>query len=77
MKLQNTTQTAEQSAYKHFMPGTIPDPGEGFGWDTSGSPNWNAFFRDASGEYISEDAAKDIFIEGFELVDLEIVSLNE
>lgn len=76
VKLQNTVQTVEQSAYKTFIPGTIPSPGEGFGTDIYGSPNWNALFRNDSGTYLSADEAKAIFDEGFELVDLEITELN-
>ena len=59
-----------QDAYIKTSP-LVEPPGK-WGWDISGSPNWNQMFINKNGKYITAKQAKSYFKKGFSLANLEI-----
>lgn len=52
----------------------VPRAHKGFSSDFPGSPDWDDFFLDGAGGYLSEQEAKAIFKAGFSLTNLEVIS---
>lgn len=71
---------AGQRVYASWEGGTIGDPGEGFGFDTTGSPSWDETFVTYDGSQfqftVSEDEAKRIYRGCFRLGELRLLEIN-
>lgn len=71
---------AGQRVYASWEGGTIGDPGEGFGFDTTGSPSWDETFVTYDGSQfqltVSEDEAKRIYRGCFRLGGLRLLEIN-
>ncbi|UXP32921.1 hypothetical protein N6H18_02995 [Reichenbachiella agarivorans] len=68
--------------YMSWEEGTFEGPGEGFGWDVTGSPSWSDVFLlldKSKGEFyqgVDAEMAKAIYKADFTLSDLIILNIN-
>lgn len=75
---------AGQRVYASYRLGTVPDAGDGFGTDATGSPNWSETFVTATGagedlaEFnVTEEEAKDIYRACFTLGNVHVLGIND
>ena len=81
--------SGSEEVWVSWSEGTFRDSGEGFGIDSTGSPNWTETFGTWDGiseegdqsdddlfEFLLEDDAKNIYRAGFSLDSLTILSIN-
>jgi hypothetical protein len=61
--------------YYDYLPG-VSTKDATWGWDTTGSPNWDKVFNNGNGVYATSTQAKDLFKAGFYLDALQILSIN-
>lgn len=72
-----------QRVYASYLLGAFPDAGDGFGFDTTGSPNWTETFMvwdESAGALafgVEEGEAKDIYRACFRLGDLYVLGIND
>jgi hypothetical protein len=71
-----------KKVYCSITGGTIPEAGEGYGWDVKGSPSWADVFKfyDSNTKElvsgISADEAKAIYMADFVLGNITILNIN-
>lgn len=69
--------------YMSWEEGTFEGPGEGFGWDVSGSPSWSdvfLFYDESEGTFyqgVDQATAKSIYQSDFILGDMIVLELND
>lgn len=69
--------------YMSWEEGTFEGPGEGFGWDVSGSPSWSdvfLFYNEAEGTFyqgVDQTTAKSIYQSDFILGQMIVLELND
>ena len=72
-----------QIVYCYINGGTFPDPGEGYGWDVTGSPYWDKVFKFYDSENkelvngINEEDAKAIYKADFVLGNIIVLEIND
>lgn len=72
-----------EDVYVGWEEGVWAGSGDGFGWDSTGSPSWSETFAHYSPgdaaltEFIDADAAKDIYRAGFTLDRLRFITVND
>jgi len=72
-----------RKVYCSILGGTIPDAGEGFGWDVTGSPSWDdvfMYYNEVTKELesgISADDAQEIYKADFVLGNIIIMEIND
>jgi len=68
-------QKGDAYAYVNIAP-TVPEAGEGYGYNTSGSPNWDDLFcgwgESHVNECMTEEQAKNFWVNSFNVVDFEV-----
>ena len=71
-------QTAASPRYYVMLDPTIPDPGKGYGFNATGSPNWNKVFKlsasCAGDDYLDEATARAFWHSGFSVIGMLLVA---
>lgn len=68
-------QKGDAYAYVNIFP-TVPEAGEGYGYNSAGSPSWSELFcgygDNHVNECMTEEQAKKFWVNGFNVVDFEV-----